>query len=60
MFLEPADFGGHQPATITGFSPNDRVLMIGLAGLLLTSATGAKLRWMPTARPSSAVIRPIS
>ena len=34
--------------------------MIGLAGLLLTSATGAKARCMPTARPSSAVIRPIS
>ena len=34
--------------------------MIGLAGLLLTSATGANARWMPTARPSSAVMRPIS
>ena len=47
-------------ATASGFSPNERVLMIGLAALLLTSATGAKSRWMPTARPSIAVIRPIS
>ena len=45
--------------TSTGSSPNERVLMIGLAGLLLTSATGANARWIPTARPSSAVIRPI-
>ena len=46
--------------TASGSSPNERVLMMGLAGLLLTSATGAKARWIPTARPSSAVIRPIS
>ncbi len=34
--------------------------MIGLSGLLLTSATGANARCTPTARPSSAVMRPIS
>ena len=34
--------------------------MIGLAGLLLTSATGANARCTPTARPSSAVMRPMS
>ena len=28
--------------------------MIGFSGLLLTSASGAKLTWMPTARPSVA------
>ena len=61
VVLQPANLGrdeaGHQRR---GSSPNDRVLMIGLAGLLFTSATGAKARWMPTARPSSAVMRPIS
>src|SRR5207247_1333494 len=34
--------------------PKDRVLMMGFAGLLLTSASGAKLTWIPTARPSVA------
>ena len=46
--------------TAAGSSPNERVLMMGLSGLLLTSATGANARWMPTARASSAVMRPIS
>ena len=45
--------------TVRGSSPNDRILMIGLAGLLLTSASGAKLTWMPTARPSTAAAAPI-
>ena len=58
--LGAAHRGGDQPRRpAPGRSPKDRVLMIGLAGLLLTSATGAKVRWTPTARPSSAVIRPI-
>ena len=35
--------------------PNERVLMIGFDGLLLTSATGENVRWIPTARPSIAV-----
>ena len=34
--------------------------MTGLSGLLLTSSTGAKGRWTPTARASVAVTRPIS
>ena len=34
--------------------------MTGLSGLLLTSSTGAKGRWTPTARASTAVTRPIS
>ena len=34
--------------------------MIGLSGLLLTSRIGANGTWMPTARASSAVIRPVS
>ena len=34
--------------------------MTGLAGLLLTSSTGPKLTWIPSALPSSAVIRPTS
>ncbi len=34
--------------------------MIGFAGLLFTSATGANARCTPTARPSSAVMRPIA
>jgi len=46
--------------TWAGSSPNARVLMIGLAGLLFTSATGANASWTPTARPSSAVMRPRS
>ena len=45
--------------TCAGSWPNERVLMIGLSGLLLMSATGANARWMPTARPSIAVTRPI-
>ncbi len=45
-------------AAAVGSSPNDRVLMIGFFGLLLTSATGENVRWIPTARASSAVIRP--
>ena len=45
--------------TVGGSSPNERMLMIGLAGLLLTSASGAKLTWMPTARPSTAAAAPM-
>ena len=56
----PRTSAATMPATAAGSSPKERVLMIGLAGLLLTSATGANARWMPTARPSSAVMRPIS
>ena len=33
--------------------------MIGLAGLLLTSATGANAQWTPRARPSRAVTSPV-
>ena len=33
--------------------------MTGLAGLLLTSATGAKAQWMPRARASRAVTSPV-
>ena len=32
--------------------------MMGFRGLLLTSATGAKIQWMPSARASRAAIRP--
>ncbi len=34
--------------------------MTGLAGLLLTSATGASAQWMPSARPSRAVTSPVN
>ncbi len=34
------------------------MLITGLAGLLLTSATGASAQWMPSARPSRAVTSP--
>ena len=47
-------------ATSAGSSPKERVAMTGLSGLLLTSSTGAKGRWTPTARASTAVMRPIS
>ena len=40
--------------TRAGSSPNDRMLITGLRGLLLTSATGAKLTCTPSARPSIA------
>ena len=46
--------------TRAGSSPNERMLMTGLRGLLLTSATGAKLMCTPSARPSTAVMRPAS
>ena len=46
--------------TTAGSSPNERVLMTGLRGLLLTSATGAKLTCTPRARASTAVMRPAS
>jgi len=46
--------------TAAGSSPKERTLMIGLSGLELTSSTGAKGTWIPTARASRAVIRPIS
>ena len=46
--------------TVSGSSPNDRVAMTGLSGLLLTSTTGAKSQWTPTARASRAVMRPYS
>ena len=46
-------------ATVWGSPPNERVLMIGLAALLLTSATGENVMWIPAARPSSAVILPM-
>src|SRR5213594_2591372 len=45
--------------TCRGSSPNERMLMMGFAGLLFTSASGAKLTWMPTARPSTAAASPI-
>ncbi len=44
--------------TSSGSSPKERRLITGLAGLLLTSTTGAKAQWMPTARPSRAVTSP--
>ena len=44
--------------TCAGFSPKERVLMIGLSGLLFTSATGNRFQWTPMARDSSAVIAP--
>ena len=45
-------------ATSCGSSPKERMLITGLAGLLLTSATGAKVQWMPTARASRAATWP--
>ena len=47
-------------ATSRGSSPKERVLMIGFAGLLFTSRTGANTQWIPTARASTAVTRPTS
>ncbi len=44
--------------TCCGSSPNERMLMMGLSGLLLTSASGAKIQCTPAARASSAVILP--
>ena len=38
----------HRP----GSSPYERILMIGLSGLLLTSASGKKSHWTPRARAS--------
>ncbi len=35
------------------------MLITGLAGLLLTSATGASAQWMPSARASRAVTSPV-
>ena len=46
-------------ATSAGSSPYERMLITGLSGLLLTSATGAKAQWMPRARPSRAVTSPV-
>ena len=46
VILEAADFGDDEPADLGGLSPNERTLMIGFAGLLLTSATGAKASWI--------------
>ncbi len=45
-------------ATVSGSSPNDRMLMTGFSGLLLTSTTGAKIQCTPRARASRAVTRP--
>ena len=44
--------------TLTGSSPNDRILITGLRGLLLTSATGAKSTWTPSARDSAPTTLP--
>ena len=44
--------------TSSGFSPNERILMIGLSGLLFTSASGKNIHWIPRARASRAVISP--
>ena len=41
-----------------GSSPKERMLMMGLSGLLLTSASGAKIQCTPAARASSAIILP--
>src|SRR5207247_330800 len=46
----PCTYAWTRRATAPGSSPNERVLMIGLSGLLFRSASGAKLTWMPTAR----------
>ena len=43
-------------ATSRGFSPNERTAITGLAGLTLTSATGAKFQLMPIAVSSSPLI----
>ena len=56
--VAPRTYAATSRATAWGDSPNERVLMIGLSGLLFTSATGEKLQWIPTARASSAVMRP--
>ena len=47
-------------STESGFSPKERVLMMGFLGLLFTSTTGERLKCMPTARLSSAAMRPAS
>jgi hypothetical protein len=47
-------------ATCFGSSPNERILMMGLSGLLFTSATGANTQCTPMARASMAVMRPIA
>ena len=47
-------------ATACGSSPKERVLITGFSGLLFTSRTGAKSQCTPTARASTAVMRPYS
>ena len=44
--------------TSAGSSPYDLMLMMGLSGLLLTSASGKKIHCTPMARASFAVISP--
>jgi hypothetical protein len=46
--------------TFAGSSPNERMLITGLRGLLFTSATGAKLTCTPSARDSTPVMRAAS
>ena len=46
--------------TSSGSPPNARVAMTGLSGFEFTSRTGAKRRWTPLARASTAVMRPYS
>ena len=45
-------------ATSLGCWPKERILMMGLSGLLFTSATGAKIQWTPSALASLAVAAP--
>ena len=59
--MRAVDVGLHEAAPpAAGFSPNERMLMIGLSGLLLTSATGANNQLTPMARASRAVSAPSS
>ena len=44
-------------ATSSGGSPNERMPMMALAGLVLQSAQGPKAAWRPTARTSSPMTR---
>jgi len=58
VFFDTAHESATNSDTRAGSSPNERVLIMGLPGLLLTSASGAKIHGTPAAFASSAVILP--
>ena len=54
----PWMYAATRSPTCSGSSPKERVLIMGFAGLELTSASGKKFQCTPMARDSSAVMRP--